>query len=231
MKFCFIGLLASTLISVNAQDLPTGYDASQRNKESVLEYLRPTLLVVGGAGRIYYSTACAAEDGTALPFPRAEVRPPSKETIGLAAVREIFQNDKNVAVSQDGYGLLTMIRVTIGQPPSALLQTKIPSISLKEHEQYNPEFAIAAIVNSKEIEAAMRRLGFEEPRTAFNIGIVKPEKGVPLPHLPSSIKNMTMDRALDEVARTFRGIVTYETCTDQNGKHWVSVDFIQNVIF
>jgi hypothetical protein len=100
MKFWFIVLLlGSALGCASTEGLPRGYVISQHNQEAALKYLRPVLLSRGGAGRIYYSTACKTKDGESLPFPRVEVRQPSKETTGVVAVREIFENDKHVMVS------------------------------------------------------------------------------------------------------------------------------------
>jgi hypothetical protein len=103
-----------------------------------------------------------------------EVRQPSKETTGVVAVREIFENDKHVMVSEDRSG---MIRVTIGQPASALLQTRIHSLTLKPHERYNAPLAISAIENTTEVEVAERKLGFDHPNIVFGGGIALPEKG------------------------------------------------------
>jgi hypothetical protein len=38
---------------------------------------------------------------------------------------------------------------------------------------------------------------------------------------------VTMDEALDTVARTFGGIVIYETCAEPSGKRLISLDFVQ----
>jgi hypothetical protein len=53
------------------------------------------------------------------------------------------------------------------------------------------------------------------------------KRGARLPHLPASMKDLTMDRALDAVAKTFGGIVIYETCEERSGKRLVSLDFVQ----
>jgi hypothetical protein len=217
MKFWFIVLLlGSALGFASAEGLPRGYVISQHNQEAVLKYLRPVLMSRGGS--------CKTKNGQTLPFPRVEVRAPSKGTTGLVAVREIFKNDKHVMVSENRSG---MIRVTIGQPVSALLQTRIHSVTLKPHEQYNAVLAIFAILNSKEVEAAMHQLGFDQPNIVFGGGIALPEKGVRLPHLPGSMKDLTVDQALDAFARTFGGIVIYETCAERGGKRLVSLDFVQ----
>jgi hypothetical protein len=207
MKFWFIVLLLGSAAFASAEGLPRGYVISQHNQEFVLTYLRPAFLSRGGADRIYYSAACKTKDGQTLPFPRVEVRPPSKETTGLVAVREIFKNDKHVMVAEDRFG---MIRVTIGQPASALLQTRIHSLTLKPHERYNVPLAISAIENTTEVEVAERKLGLDHPNIVFGGGIALPEKGVRLPHLPASMKDLTMDQALDAVAKTFGGIVEWK---------------------
>ena len=217
-------MLGSALGFASAEGLPRGYVISQHNQEAVLKYLWPALLSRRGAARIYYSTACKTKDGESLPFPRVEVRPPLKETRGLVAVREIFKNDKRVMVSEDRSG---MIRITIGQPASALLQTRIHLVTLKLHEQYNAILAIFAIENTTEVEVAERKLGFDHPNIVFGGGINLPEKGVRFPHRPASMKDLTMDRALDAVARTFGGIVVHETCAERSGKRLVSLDFVQ----
>ena len=38
---------------------------------------------------------------------------------------------------------------------------------------------------------------------------------------------LPIDQALDAVARTFGGIVIYETCAERSGKRLVSLDFVQ----
>ncbi len=216
-------LLASVLASATAEGLPEGVVISREHQENVMKYLRPALMAHGGAGRLYYSTACAAKDGTPLPFPEVQVRPSSKGMTGLAAVRDIFKNDNHVKVSQSGSG---MIRVRIGHPAISLLQTRISSVSFKPEEQYNGELAIWAIMNSSDVAKAMRQLGWEQPETIFGGSINAPEEGTNLPHLPASLKNVTMDQALDVIAKTFGGIAVYETCVDPSGKRLVSLDFV-----
>jgi hypothetical protein len=87
--------------------------------------------------------------------------------------------------------------------------------------------AIFAIENMTEVEVAERKLGFYHPNIVFGGGIALPEKGLRLPHLPASMKDLTMDEAFDAAAKTFGGIVIYETCVDRNGKRLVSLDFVQ----
>lgn len=208
--------------------LPEGLVTSKRNQVVALKYLRSTLMSRGGAGRIEYSTICAANDGTPLPFPQVEVVPPSAGKSGLAAAREIFKSNKNVAVAEGGSGI---IRVRIGEPELAILKTRIQSLTFKQDERYNPELAIFAILNAPEVQDAMRKLRYDQPLTVLGMGITVPEEGVPLPHLPASIKDQTMDQALDTIAHTFKGIVIYKTCAKNEGTGLVSLEFVQVVDF
>jgi hypothetical protein len=221
-------LLGVPLGCVAAGDAPISSAESERNQAVVLKYLGPALKDRGGVARIDYVTACVAKDGRPLPFPSVNVQPASKEMSGLAAVREIFSNDKKVLVSESAPGI---IRVTIGKPIFLrLLQTKIHSLTLDQAEQYNAVPTLYTILGCKEVQAAMHQLGIEQPLTVMHSGIARPEKGEPpLPHLPAHITNLTVDQALDLIAKTFGGIVIYEECADANGKRLFSLEFTQAI--
>jgi hypothetical protein len=225
MNFCKIWLIVVLLgggvgcVKATAQE---GRLTDERNKENLLRYLRPALRSAGGIGRLYYSTACSAKDGYPIPFPRVELQLPSKRKGGLAAVREIFGTNKEVVVTQDRSG---MIRIIIGNPTTEILSTRIRALTLEPLEQYNPNMAIDAIAGSKEVEAAMRKLGVKLPAAITDMNVVTPEPG--LPHLPSSLNNMTMDQMFDLVAKTFGGITSYGSCADPSGVRLFYVDYFE----
>ena len=78
-------------------------------------------------------------------------------------------------------------------------------------EQYNPTLAIGAIESTKEVEAAMRKLQVR-PVPAIGVQLLaEPAKG--LPHFPPSMKNVTVEQALDSIAKTFKDVVVYGACT------------------
>jgi len=197
---------------------------SARNERAVLKYLRPALRSVGGAGRLSYLAPCYGNDGDPVPFPTVNVQVPTKGKTGLAAVREMFKNDKEVLVTEQRSGV---INVMIGKAPAEVLQTRISLVTLKPLEQYNAVLAITAITKTKEVAAVMRKLRLEEPLVIAGLGIVEPEKG--LPHLPPSMKDITVDQALDLVAKTFKGIVFYGACVDPSGERLYFVDFVEVV--
>jgi hypothetical protein len=72
----------------------------------------------------------------------------------------------------------------------------------------------------------MLNYGLRVPPTLINEIMVQPAEG--LPHLPSTMTNVTMDKALDMVARTFRGVVIYGACTEP---HLYRIDFTGGVYF
>jgi hypothetical protein len=218
--------------SSNSQDgnthyvriVPRPYDEETegaRNERVVLSYLKPALSSSGQAGRLYYLGTCTRRGGEPIPFPRVNVRAPSRGSGGLVAVREIFANDKRAVVAQDSSGV---IRINIGKVTDAILRTKIPLVTFEPREQYTAELAVNAITDTKEVTAAVRRLGFDEPVTFYSIGVQEPMKG--FPHLPVSVKDATLDEALDLVAKTFGGVVIYRECMTSGGKHLLAVDFI-----
>jgi hypothetical protein len=213
-------LLTNVVASVRAQPPSIEEDKWNGNLRRVLQYVWPALIADGGAASIYYTTVCG-DVKNPLPFPKVEVQPPSKDNVGLTAIREIFSKDKNVRVSQDKSGMIriaiaqgehTVPQTTVGKPQYALLQTRIHSIKLDPGERYTPSLAVLKITASKEFESAMHELNLGRPQTLFSIGVNQPEKGVP--HLPPAIRDMTLGEALDTVLKTFGGIILYPTCEE-----------------
>jgi hypothetical protein len=223
MNYWLLVVLSSIAFAAFASDPPKAVVADDENRERVVESLRPVLKPLGGAGRIYFSSACSGGKFPFPIFPKISVMP-TQQREALAAVRDIFLKDESVRVVRDRSG---MIRITIGRPPTALLQTNLKSLRFNTDEQYNGWRAVGAILNAKEVQSAMQKLGFEKGVKMAIGPIAVPEPGRSLPHLTASIMNMTMDQALDLVAETFGGIVIYETCEEPGAKRLVLLDFLE----
>lgn len=230
LKICRFYLVATTLVvslqCLSGQDMRTPRDdlrdSSDRNWDALLQYLRPVLKADRGAGRLYYRVQCwAKEVGDDFSFPQLELEAPSKGRAGLDAVREIFTKCKEVTVAQGRDGT---IGIRIGDVSGELLKTQIGLLTLKPRERYNPLQAIMAIGQTAEVQAKMRQLGVEEPVTVVQEHLQDLAPG--LPHLSASVKNVTMDEALDRVAQTFGGLVIYGECTSANGTRLFSVTFV-----
>jgi hypothetical protein len=177
--------------------------------EAVEKYLRPVLASAGKAGRIYYEAICLAAEDYPLAFPRVKARPPLLNVTDLTAARSVFREDKSVLVTEDTAGI---IRVRIGRVPDAILGTRISTLSLDPIEQYNSRVAIGAIEDTPEVRSAMERLRLVLPVRVVNMPVLRPAEG--FPHLPPELSNVTMDQALDIVARTW-GIVFYGACAER----------------
>jgi hypothetical protein len=85
------------------------------------------------------------------------------------------------------------------------------NLTLTPEEQFNYWLAILKIENAPEVRSGMQELEIRIAPRTVSIGIVQPANG--LAHLPEVITNIPVDRALDLVAKTFRGIVLYGFCT------------------
>jgi hypothetical protein len=218
-----VRLLVSAFIFSAPVRSVCGEDQEQRNKDAVLKYLRPALKEMGGSARLYLFTPCAGGQRP-LRFPRIIVQPPSKGAKGLEAIRQIFQNDKRVAVNQGQNG---MIRISVGRTPTEVFRTRIRSLRLKPDNQYTGLMAMSAILSASEVEATMRKLRLEHPVVVVSIHILEPMEG--LPHLPPVIRNLTLDEALDLLATTFGGLVISEQCVSSDGTGYFDAD-IESVL-
>jgi hypothetical protein len=182
---------------------------SIENIRAILKYLWPVLSPTRKAGRIYYQAICPPNGNDyPLMFPKIDARPPSVAGTELANIRSIFLHAKSVSVTADKSGLF---RVRIGKIPDTILQTRIASLSFDADSQYNYLSAIGAIESAPEVQSAMATIGVDVPARVYHYGLVQPAAG--LPHLPAQIADVTMDQALDMVARTWRGVVFYGACT------------------
>jgi hypothetical protein len=200
----------SSLASDITPEMRQSITVGDRNHVDLLRYLVPALQQAGKAGRIYYTASCPSDKYFLNPFPKLDVRAPSKDASGLAAVREIVRGNTNVEVEENPVGI---IKIRIGTVPDELLRTTISHISLDPKYQYDYHLAIDAIESSEEVLAARHKLGFHGEELSHSWLAVQPDKG--LPHLPDSLTNITLDQALDLVAQTFKGIVEYGTCPKQ----------------
>ncbi|HUE62431.1 MAG TPA: hypothetical protein VMO04_04830, partial [Chthoniobacterales bacterium] len=214
-------------------DRKTSREASKANFDAVWQYVKPAIFGSNKAVRLYYRANCRVTKDyfgqEPVPFPFVKVQPPSKGKTSLTAIREIFKNDKNVTVREDSVGI---IRIWIGKVPTAILQTKLTVLTLDPKDQYNPDDASGAILQTKEMQAAMGSLRFRTPAKVAG-AVAEPMKG--LPHLPASIRNVTMEQALDKIAKTWagEGAIIYGVCgepTEQNGDTLFSLDYMGDIL-
>jgi hypothetical protein len=230
-NFWIVVLMMGTAIVCVAQNLPSAQEQSldtrrQRHEETVLEYLRDVAWSSRKAIRLYYRADCQPMKDSvvdySVPFPFFPLHPPSPDKAGIAAVREIFKNAEDVTIAEEPPGIT---RIWIGKVPTEILRTRISLLTLDRQAQYDPSFAIGAIESTKELEAAETSLRVS---AAPNVGgLVAPaENG--LPSLPASMKNITVDEALDMIARTWGGPVVFGACTDPTDSRGRKLFWLEN---
>jgi hypothetical protein len=117
-----------------------------------------------------------------------------------------------------------MLRITIGTPSTAILQTRIQTLTLDSFAQYAGLGAVEAIKESSEVSAD--RLKVSTTNSLLTIFWNGPRPGDP--HLPRLLRAVTVDEALDSVARTFKGIVFYGICDHPSARGWFkfSLDYV-----
>ncbi|HXN65133.1 MAG TPA: hypothetical protein VN862_07350 [Candidatus Acidoferrales bacterium] len=195
----------------------------ENSEEVVIRALQSVLPKQRIAIRIYVHGPCQMDPSKGIPFPAIDTQPPRGGEVGFGAVRDIFRNDKNVTVTQDGS---SVIRIVIGNVFTSFLNTELASVHLNKTAQYNPDGpagAIDSIESQPTVEKAMHELRVSR-QPVFYIGLVVPFL-TSLPHLPSSLKHMTVDQSLDLIAKTFPGVVVYGECDDTDGSHHVDIRF------
>jgi hypothetical protein len=210
-------LFASALFAcqfVCGQELPKDptelSNLSVRNQDEFLHDFEPLLKANGGVARLYLYSQCAG-DSPDLFFPRLELKSGAKGKRGGDALRDAFLNIKDVTVSERQRGILG---IWIGAVNNDLLRTKIQVLKLNPPERYNEVLAIKAIFSTSEVETKIREYGMDPAPMVVVQSILDPDPK--LPHLPPSLRNFTVDEALDRIAQTFGGLVIYEECTRQN---------------
>jgi hypothetical protein len=148
-----------------------------------------------------------------IPMPLFRVQPPSQGRSGLAAVRDIFNHAKGVRIVEKPEGI---IRIWLGKVPTGILRTKIHRLIWDRQAQYDPSFAIAAIESTKEMDAAMNSL---RVTLSPNVGGLVAPVEKKLPHFPGSANDVTVDQALDMIAKTGGSPVVYGACTARTGEN------------
>jgi hypothetical protein len=153
-------------------------------------------------------------------FPAVYLQPPQQGATGIVAVRQIFRDDPNVAVMQDRSG---MLRINIGGVSTTILQTRLPSVTLDPTEQYTDRSALEKIAIMADIYEKERGRPFGLTPFVIDHLVSGPIPGAP--HLPKLMENLTVDQALDSVAKTFKGIVTYGMCQRPDSKDLFELDY------
>ena len=180
----------------------------EQNEATVLRYLRPILQSSGATARIYYRADCQSDPDYPIPFPRLTLRQPRARYRNASVVGDVFRNNAAIAVTRTERGLF---HIRIGKVPEELLQTKISNVSFKTSEQYDIHSAFRVIENTVEFRRKQRQLRVRAISRPYDLPVQAPMEG--LPHLPPSLKKVTVDQALDEIAKTFGVVIVFGYCS------------------
>ena len=178
---------------------------SAGNEKAFLRELRTVLGEKGG--RVYYRGSCLPDANLGIAFRQLNVRPAPVGKSGVAAVKDMLRDEKNISVEEEDSGV---IRVRIGRVFDAILHIRIPRLTLTPEEQYNAWAAIWAVQNASEVQSAMRDLHIRTPNHVIDMILVRPAEG--LPHLADVVTDATVDQVLDMIVKTFHGTILFETC-------------------
>ncbi len=161
----------------------------------------------GYSGRLYYRGDECGMLGYPLPVRQPVLRAPKEDETGPAAVRDIFRDDPATTVTELPGGLIS---VWLDPVPDKVLRTRIVRLRFDPREQYNPTLAIKAIERAPEVRNAMQSHDLHESSALIKTLVQEPDEKYP--HLPEMLTGLTMDEALDTVARTFKVMVIYSAC-------------------
>lgn len=197
--------------------------SSASSRERVLDYLRSPSFR-NYTVRLYYRADCRSVKDSPVPFPLVRVEAPAKGETRLVAARHIFRKAEKVTVREDPGRI---IRIWIGDVPTAILQTTIQVVKLNKNDRKTKFGAVQAVLNTKEVQAAMKALGVGTP------GYVLSEMAITPPPYPAEIRNVTLDQALDAIAKAWDGIVVYGACTqpDKDGMRLFDIEAGNRVFF
>ncbi|MBV9008408.1 MAG: hypothetical protein JO354_04465 [Verrucomicrobia bacterium] len=206
-------LIGSGLLNAHSQSVD---GATERQENAVLQSLREVAWASHKPIQLYYCADCTATKGSmvdySVPFP--SITPAHSEgQTGVSAVQQMFKNAPHVSIAEDSGGI---IKIHVGKVAEEVLETKLSVLAFDRDQQYDPNLAIAAIENTREMNAAMTSLGMAS--VPILGGLVAP-RGRNLPHLPGSLRSVTVDQVLDLIAKTWGGPVVYGACDAATGKN------------
>lgn len=180
--------------------------ASKVDMDGLIDRLQPLLNASGKGAVVYYDGICtAALGGQVMAFPGVDLGELGPKEGNFSAIRSSFPK----AIVEERLGILS---IKLGFVPSDLLATRIHTLRLGD-SNYDDYLAVMAIEQNPDVEAAGQRLGYGHTIGVINRLVQMRAKG--LPHLPATLKNLTLDQAIGRVATTFRAIVFVGTCQDK----------------
>jgi hypothetical protein len=186
-----------------------------------IQRLAPLISYVKASGTsvwIEYHATCAPSGSENMPLDLA-IRGGNEQgrPDPVAAVRELVNGDKGISVSPIRPGLVGLASDDVW---SSVFQAKLVGLNLEESDRYNPQLAMWAGIDAADVSLTRLRA---TPVMKFGGLSELPVKGHP--HLKASTRYATLGDLLDDVTRTFGGILVYRECLRSDGTHLFDIDF------
>jgi len=185
---------------------------TKENAEALIDNLRVMVGESHQGVEIQLHGNCVIPDSEAIVVPPVFWKDVAGEGDRAAVIRAALRENKQLSVARVSPLVIVVTDVTV---PQDLLETKIDSLSLAKLEQYSPEAAIAATINSKAAQLALGRL---DMRLAVSTPGLEHVNASGEPHLGRHIRNVTLSGVLSSLSEKFGGFVVYEDCVDFQGK-------------
>jgi hypothetical protein len=97
----------------------------------------------------------------------------------------------------------------------ALFTIKLKELSFTKAEQYSPDAALAALLNTDEVRAGLAKANMMMVSTVPGLQHVNPVGGL---HLDRHVKDASVASVLTSILIRFGGTIVYEECTDSMGQ-------------
>jgi hypothetical protein len=214
--WCTVACKQATNSTPDQQPKPS---ADVQADRGAIQLLLAALKPERKSARLDFQGPCEAPNSDVISFPPVKVNSPRDAGSSLSKVQEMLRDNRDISVKEDEFGI---IRIKVAGVSGAILQTRIAQLTLDDDGQYDPNAAIRAILNAKDLQSAMGQLHVRFAVSATGLENI-PSKGAP--HLEQSWKSLTVDQALDRVLRTFPGLVEYKECVRPNGDRLFNIRF------
>jgi hypothetical protein len=174
------------------------------------------------SGSLEYWGRCGdANDYITRSFP-ITTAPTNPSAPPLQVLREMFEHDDDMQVTQEADGTIRMVEKTV---PQDLLNVRIAHISFDDEEKKRPNsmyvqtLVLGFITGLPEVQTFMRDHSIDrEPKVIHVVMSAHPT-------LSGELNNVTLAQALDYMVKTFRGLWVYKECHSNKNKRIVDFSF------
>jgi hypothetical protein len=194
---------------------------TKENADALIVSLRAIVGESHEGVEIQLHGSCAIPDSEDIVVPPILWKGADGERDRAEVIRAALTENKPLSVARISPHVIVIRDDTV---PQDLLETKIDSLNLTNLEQYSPEAAIAAAINSKAVQLALGNLRM---RLAVSRTGLQHVNASGEPHLGRHVRNVTLSGVLSSILEQFGGFVLYEDCADSEGKRRFDIRYFK----